>query len=49
MEPIASDCNSNATKARDRTFPEAVTLTGAKGSISIASASIVIIGDIDLG
>ena len=46
MEPIVSSGNSDAMQARDRTFPGAVTTTGAKGSTIIASASIF---GIDLG
>ena len=49
MDPIASSGNSDAMQARDRTFPEAITITGAKGSTNIALASIVNTGRVDLG
>ena len=49
MEPIASGCNSDATQAWDGTFHGVVTTTGAEGSTSIASASIVSTGGIDGG
>ena len=47
--PFASGCNSDAIQARDRTFPGAVTTTGAEGSTNIALASIVGNGGIDFG
>ena len=49
MDPIALSCNIDAMQARDGTFPGEVTTTGAKGSTSIALASILGTGGVDLG
>ena len=49
MEIIAPSCNSDALQARYGIFREAVITTGGEGPTSIASASIVSTGGIDLG
>ena len=49
VEPIVSGCSSDVMQARDGIFPGAVTTTGAEGSTSIESTSIISTGGIDLG
>ena len=49
VEPMALDCNSDVQQVRDGALLGAVTTTGSKGSICVASASITSSGGINLG